>query len=228
MIFFSTVKTEHTNLTTQIKKDCKSLEPILDNILKKGLLGTPSFPSDFQSKCEIALQSKDGIIIDENLPFRKKFIDFSLSIGQILSDLKSRYKDKVIAIYHSVLLTPKFAKAYKNLDLIFIESYWSWKSNFMLWLFFKINWHIAKKWGVLDKIVYLLGINQNPLKFNIFKPITWWNSIPWTNDENTLNKQLNYIKEKCPDTAGIGFYVTSSTQEYMEVVDKTVTKLYNL
>ncbi len=158
--------------------------------------------------------SSEGIIVDENVDlWTPSFRKYSLATVQALSML-NKPKGKTVSIFHSARLSMKLAKAYKEpkIDYIVIESYWPWKSQFMMWLFFKGNYRRAKRAGILNKIVFLLGINQNQPKIKGDA----WSNIPWANDVYTLFSQIGYVKTKMPGIAGIGFFEENCTNEQLK------------
>jgi hypothetical protein len=170
----------------------------------------------------------DGIIVGEFMPeylgvLKGQWQHF-LTFLVALTKLPTNTTNKWIICWQSAFLTPRFAKLYKQffkrelLDFVFIESYWPWKSRFMLWIFFKINYLIAKRYGIHDRIVYGLGINQGEGDW-IHGPDVWSKYFKWANDERTLRAQLGYIKKHCPGIAGIAFYNPKVNDDYWVVFD---------
>lgn len=226
MQFFSNRSTQHSTMSTDSNSPIK-LTSIGDNIMPNGLFSKPLFNSVAFIKYVNDSLNTDGVLLDELIPIRKAFINFSLQCIETLQAIKST-TNKIIAVWHSFWITKTFAKVYQktNIDYILLESYWPWKSRFMLWLFFKLNYSKAKKYGFVNKLIISLGVNQNHPKFNLKDPSSWWSSIPWCNYEKTLDKQLSYIKEKCPGIAGIGYFIASISDDFLKTVDAETVKYF--
>ena len=175
---------------------------------------------DFQNEID---SSKDGIIMNENIDIGRKNTNLAIASTQALT--KVNKKGKLIGIWHAARLSNKLAAQYKNdnIDYIFLESYWPWTWNMLLWLFFKLNWYVAKKNGIISKLVYVLGVNQG---HPIVDANNLWNSISWTNKESILIKQLKYLRKKCPNSAGIGLYLKTITLKYQTIVDNKMFEYF--
>ena len=198
-----------------------------NGILADGLLGKPTLPFSFgvHAKEELTLHN---VLIDENIDLCPWFRSYSMDTIADLCPLPASPPTNKLAIWHSVRLSSVMADAYGVgwVNYVFIESYWPWKSNFMLSLFFKRNYKKAFKAKIAHKIVFALGINQNRPRFRLFSPMTWWNSLPWANDFETISAQLRYIENNCPNIAGVAFFVASSSESFLRLVDKEANDLF--
>lgn len=154
------------------------------------------------------------IIIDEYVFF--KFRQTKL-LREAIVQAKRMRPELYIILWNSALLTSKAAKFVRDyVDMVFLETYWSWKSKIMMWLFFKVfNYRNLKKYDIVDKAMFVLGINDNKEKRREDFPGDLWGSIPWANDPYTLVTQMFYIKEKCQGTQGIGFFVKGRASNFM-------------
>jgi hypothetical protein len=135
--------------------------------------------------------------------------------------------DLQIIMWNNTWVTPKAAKFFREyIDMIFIESYWPWKSRPMLWLFFKTNYHVVRKHGLLNRTVFILGINDDREKRKeSLRDGDWWAYLPWANDEKTLRKQITYVRDRCPGTQGIGFFVKKSSDDIVYTADRLAGEL---
>jgi hypothetical protein len=168
--------------------------------------------------------AESPIIIDEYVWFQfKKKRNIKLAIGAL------RIKDpkKTIVIWHNGIVGPRMAKWYeKHVDYVFIESYWPWKANWLLWFFFRLSWIFGK--NIRHKFVHVLGINDNKeaRKASVAKG-DLWHMFKWANDEKTMRKQLTYIHDKCYHESGIGFFVhRDSSDEILQISDRLVGELF--
>lgn len=208
-----------------IPKNILKFTDINSKILSNGIWGNP----EIKNIPEFLIPNdSDGITIDENIDIRKILKEYSIATTE--KAILINKNNKKIIIWHSVHISKDLAKLYKNdnIDYIFVESYWPWKCRLLLWLFFKLNWHTCKKYDILNKLVYILGINQlnRPKFIDALKTWNLWVWLPWCNNEKTLNKQLTYIKNKCKNIAGIGYFITSITPEFLKIVDETTLKYF--
>lgn len=166
---------------------------------------------------KLSQDDENAIIIDEYTDFIKQ--SRMKIFREALKKAREINPNMFHALWNIVFVTGRFAKFCKeNVDLLLIESYWPWKCRPLLWLFFKINWYICKKHGILDKTIFCLGINDSK---EYRKSNDLWTRLPWANDEKTMRAQLGYIQKKCPGTAGIGWFVASeSSIETVQLADK--------
>jgi hypothetical protein len=160
------------------------------------------------------------IIINEYVPymiFRTKYI------REAIKECKKRDPNLYIAVWHNAFISPFMASFYrKYVDLVLFEAYWPWKSRFMLWLFFKLNYLFCRSFK--NRILFALGINDNKeRRRNSIKSGDYWHIIPWANDEKTQKIQAEYIMKECPGTSGLGFFVqTGSSVEAVKSADKVM------
>ncbi len=222
MIRFSTQRFQgdHFNFSPQ---------DVGNGILDNGIFGNPNaaivvgYKPSWQSALD---NTTDGIIADENIDLRKPLANYSKKTVEVLGELSK--KGKKISVWHSVRLSKQLAKVYATdaIDYVFIESYWPWKWRPLLWLFFKHNYNVAHRAGIEHKLVFGLGINQNHPKFRLKDVSNWWSEIPWCNDKKTLVRQLRYIKEKCLNIAGLGFFVLDASDSFMRTADEITFQLF--
>ncbi len=176
---------------------------------------------------QINLQN-NGILINECNDFLPSLKKYSTGIFQAIKNI-TKPLGKFIAIWQVVRLTKENAELYKDpeIDLIFIECYWRFKWQPLLWLIFKIAYNHAKKAGILNKLVISLGTNQDKPNFNILQPANWQGMMPWCNDEKTLRAQLDYLKKKCKGIAGVGMYVYNKiTQPWFNTIDSVFNEYF--
>jgi hypothetical protein len=171
--------------------------------------------------------SAHGILVNECadlLPaLRQRALDTVAAMERVTNPA-----GKVLAVWHAARLSPELAAAYANspISRVFLESYWPWRWPPLLSLFFKSNWKTAQQAGIVDRLVFVLGVNQNRKVDLLHDP---WSSIPWCDNEATLRVQLGYLKDNCPGSAGVGFYVLDAshiTQEFLEVCDRTAFEFF--
>lgn len=171
----------------------------------------------------------DNLLVDETLPFRKVLKKFSKQVfSTILSWKKTHQGSGKVAIWMSMLLTPTFAKLCQdpNLDYLFLEAYWPFRSKILLWFVFRFSYLIARYYGVENKLVISLGVNQNHQLFNLHTPNNWWNQISWANNIKTVEAQLLYIKKKCKGIAGVGYFISSIYGDFLSQIDSVMFKVF--
>lgn len=171
-------------------------------------------------------KSGDDILVDEINPYQGKLRDFGIETIDVTIGWKRLTKyPKKLAFWHVTILTPKFCKRYQSnmVDYVFLEEYWPFKNRLLLWLIFKFNYLMAHHYNIAHKLVFGLGVNQNPLKrdFKLSKINQWISMIHWCDDEETLRAQIGSIKRNCKDIGGIGFFITREVvPEYLRLFDK--------
>ena len=137
----------------------------------------------------------------------------------------------ILFMWHVMFLRRKVADFYRisGTDYILIEAYWPWKWRTLLWLFFRLSWNVAHKAGILDRVLFVLGINDNEQqRKKAIKEGDLWHLLRWANDERTMRAQLEYIKKRCPGMAGIGFFVQGgSSWEAVSMADYLIAEYFN-
>jgi hypothetical protein len=116
------------------------------------------------------------------------------------------------AFWHSARLSSRLARVYADpgVKYVLLEAYWPWKSRLLLWLFIGGSIRRAKRAGIIDKLIVVLGTNTDRTDL--------WSYIPWCNDEKTLRAQTEYVKKS---GAGIGMYVHwDMTENWFKTIDE--------
>ena len=135
----------------------------------------------------------------------------------------------VLFMWHIIFLRRKMADFYRisKTDYILIEAYWPWKWRAFLWLFFRLNWRVARKAGILNRTLFVLGINDNEQRrLESIRKGDPWHLLRWANDERTMRAQLEYIQRRCPGMAGIGFFVQGgSSWEAVSMADRLIAEI---
>jgi len=202
-------------------------------ILNEGIFGRHSLDESGLEQSVYSAMKKNDVLLDECIDVRPYLQKYTVRVAQVIGRAKRRLATDGIlgnlaCVWHSVRVSKTSLKAYrKNLvDLVFVESYWPWKSRLMMWLFFGLNYRRAERMGIESRIVFVFGSHPGHPKFNVRDVQHWWDEIPWADDLDVLTRQCEYVSSHCRSIAGVGVFLIGSDQEWLAKIDNTLLKYF--
>jgi hypothetical protein len=157
-----------------------------------------------------------GIAIDEFGGHDRIYIE---KVSKALIELKRKNTELFVAVWHAGLLNKDWAAAYSQAaDLIMLESYFAWSSFVGLRLRYNVN--IARRWNIIYKSVFALGINDNDYGVKMGE------KKAWANTSKSLGAQMRWIHRSAPEMPGIAFFAPRASIELLQTADSLAGEIF--
>lgn len=147
-----------------------------------------------------------GLAIDELGGYERSINE---KFTAVLREVKQRFPDRFIAVWHAGLLTKEHIEAYRHgADLVMFERYIEGTEFLAPRLSYNLN--MARNGGIIDKCIFALGIDENR----------------WITTPEELEAQMRWIAENAPDMRGIAFFAPRAPDNLLLLADKLAGELY--
>ncbi len=197
-------------------------------LLEKGILplkwrGGKSYNSKFKTAEELAdywgsaySQGYVGIAIDEIGSKKKNDNTFD---AEAITILRKTYPSLIVAVWHAGLLTEELASAYRTgADIVMLENYSGGDLGFKLAA--GINVYLARKYKIINKCIFAIGINDNASEEK--------QKIQgrWANSGDRVESRFRWIRKHAPEMPGIAVFAPDGSEELLEITEKLFIKYF--
>lgn len=147
-----------------------------------------------------------GIAIDEIGGYD---IEINRKFTRVLTEIKKRFPDRVVAVWHAGLLTLEHLEMYRNgADIVMFERYLDGTAFITERLSYNLN--MARNGDIIEKCIFALGLDENR----------------WINTVEELEVQMRWIAENAPDMPGIAFFAPDAPEELVRAADLLAGALF--
>lgn len=140
-------------------------------------------------------------------------------LAEALLILKEKYPSLIVAVWHAGLLTRELALAYKKAaDIVMLENYSG--SALVFGISAGINVSIARKYGIADKCIFALGINDNA------SPGKRKAQGAWSNSGRKIEYRFKWIKKYAAEMPGAALFAPDASKKMLLISERLFNKYF--
>ena len=147
-----------------------------------------------------------GIAIDEIGGYD---IEVNRKFTRVFGEIKRRFPDRVVAVWHAGFLTKEHLEMYRNgADIVMFERYLDGTAFITERLSYNLN--MARNGGIVEKCIFALGLDEER----------------WINTIEELEVQMHWIAENAPEMRGIAVFAPDAPEELVRAADRLAGELF--